>query len=90
MLCETVSVSEVYEGALGIDCHFVPRWKTWLQACYNFCVAQRRRVWSRVNINIKVESWWGMCRLALGRGWRLDGRLEFRSRSRRVLYQTEH
>jgi hypothetical protein len=66
MLCETVSVSEAYEGALGIDCHLLPRWKTWLQACYSFCVAQERRVWRSVNININVKSWWGMCRLASG------------------------
>jgi hypothetical protein len=71
MLCETVSVSKIYEGALGVGCHVVPRWKTWLQSCHGVCVAQEGRVRSSVNININVESWWGRCRLAVGKGRRL-------------------
>lgn len=50
-----------------------------------------RRVRRSVNIDINVELWWGRRRLAVGRGRRLDRRLEFRSRSRGALFhQTEH
>jgi hypothetical protein len=41
MLCETVSVSLGYKGALGGSWQVVPQWKTWLQACHSVLCCTR-------------------------------------------------